>query len=151
MARRLSKAGTETVIATVAEYYGVSPATFQERRRSDESRDVAAWLTRRLTTATLRELVGLFGLPQQSAASRSASGRGIQPSAPCDRSHRTASNKNEKRGLTPASPLQHFRVFCACLSQETPPRRGFKRFLPSKIRTAARPVPQNPSGHPHAP
>jgi chromosomal replication initiation ATPase DnaA len=75
MARRLSNVGTETVIATVAEYYGVSPATFQERRRGDESRDVAAWLTRRLTTGTLRELAGLFGLShprqrQQSAASR---------------------------------------------------------------------------------
>jgi hypothetical protein len=43
-------AGRETVIATVADNSGVSPAVFQERRRGDESRDLAAWLRRRLTT-----------------------------------------------------------------------------------------------------
>jgi hypothetical protein len=49
----------EAVIATVADCYGVSSATFPERRRGDESRDVAPCLTRRLTTATLRELFDL--------------------------------------------------------------------------------------------
>ncbi len=69
MAHRLSNVGTETVITTVAEYYGVSPATFQERRRGGESRDVAAWLTRRLTTATLQGLAGLFGLSHPGSVS----------------------------------------------------------------------------------
>jgi putative transposase len=57
------------VIATVAEYYGVAPATFQERRRGDENRDVAAWVTRRLTTATLPEVAGLFNLSHPGSIS----------------------------------------------------------------------------------
>ena len=59
----------ETVIATVADCCGLSPATFQERRRGDESRDVATCLTRRLTTATLREVAGLFGLSHLGSVS----------------------------------------------------------------------------------
>ena len=56
------------MIATVADCYGVSSATFQERRRGDENRDVL-WLRRRLTTATLRELAGLFGLSHPGSVS----------------------------------------------------------------------------------
>ena len=51
-----------TASATVPDCYGVSSATFPERRRGDESLDIAACLTRRLTTATLRELAGVFDL-----------------------------------------------------------------------------------------
>ncbi len=78
MARRLSNVGTETVLATVAEYYKLSPGTFQERRRGDESRDVAAWLGRRLTTATLRELAELFALhPGNAQQTILLGGRGM--------------------------------------------------------------------------
>lgn len=55
--------------ATVADCYGVSSARFPEGRRGDEGCDVAAWLTRRLTTATLRELAGLFGLSHLGSVS----------------------------------------------------------------------------------
>jgi len=68
-ARRLSNVGTETVLAAVAEYYGVSPTTFQERGHGDEHRDVAAWLTRRWTTATLRDLAESFGLNHPGSVS----------------------------------------------------------------------------------
>jgi chromosomal replication initiation ATPase DnaA len=68
-ARRLSRLATNTVIAAVADYYGVSAATFQERGRGDDSRDVAAWLTRRLTTATLRELAELSSLNHAGSVS----------------------------------------------------------------------------------
>jgi hypothetical protein len=57
------------VIATVAEYCGGSTAKFPVRRRGGESRNVAAWLTRRLTTATLRELARLFGLSYPGSVS----------------------------------------------------------------------------------
>jgi len=53
----------------VAEYYGVSPTTFQERGHGDEHRDVAAWLTRRWTTATLRDLAESFGLNHPGSVS----------------------------------------------------------------------------------
>jgi len=53
----------------VAEYYGVLPTTFQERGHGDEHRDVAAWLARRWTTATLRELAELFGLSHPGSVS----------------------------------------------------------------------------------
>jgi putative transposase len=67
--RRLSTVATETVLAAVAEYFGVVPTTFQERTRGDECRDVAAWLTRRWTTATLRELAESFGLSHPGSVS----------------------------------------------------------------------------------
>ena len=68
-ARRLSNVATDTVLAAVAEHYGVSRATFQERGRGDASRDVAAWLARRWTTATLRELAESFGLSHPGSVS----------------------------------------------------------------------------------
>ena len=61
-ARRLSNGSTGTVLVAVAEYCGGSPTTFHERGRGGDSCDVAAWLTRRWTTATLRELAESFGL-----------------------------------------------------------------------------------------
>ena len=48
--------------------YGVSAAAVHQRGRSDEVRDVAAWLTRRLTAATLRELAEWFGLSHPGSA-----------------------------------------------------------------------------------
>jgi chromosomal replication initiation ATPase DnaA len=46
----------------VAAHYGVDSRTFRERRGESLSRDVAAWLSRQLTTSTLRELASVFGL-----------------------------------------------------------------------------------------
>ena len=61
-ARQLSNLDPETVLTAVAHYYGVAPESFQQRRSGAPSRDVAAWLIRHLTTSTLRELAGPFGL-----------------------------------------------------------------------------------------
>jgi hypothetical protein len=61
-ARRLRNVDPERVLDAVAAHYGVSAETFRQRRSGDQARDVAAWLARRLTTVTLRELVVAFGL-----------------------------------------------------------------------------------------
>ena len=68
-ARRISNLEPATVIAAVADHYGISPASFQRRRSGDNRRDVAAYLARRLTTATLRELAGVFGLTHPGSVS----------------------------------------------------------------------------------
>jgi chromosomal replication initiation ATPase DnaA len=46
----------------VAAHYGVDSQTFRKRRGGSITRDVAAWLSRQLTTCTLRELAFVFGL-----------------------------------------------------------------------------------------
>jgi chromosomal replication initiation ATPase DnaA len=46
----------------VAAHYGVDPRTFRNRREKSISRDVAAWLSRQLTSCTLRDLAAEFGL-----------------------------------------------------------------------------------------
>ncbi len=61
-ARRLASLDAATVLAAVARYYGVGQDRFQERRSGQLGRDVAAWLARRLSSATLRELAPAFGL-----------------------------------------------------------------------------------------
>jgi putative transposase len=61
-ARRLRNVNPERVLDAAAAHYGVSAEAFRERRSGSEARDVAAWLARRLTTATLRELAAAFGL-----------------------------------------------------------------------------------------
>ena len=61
-ARRLRNVDPERVLEVVAAHYGVSAETFRQRRSGSQARDVAAWLARRLTTATLRELAADFGL-----------------------------------------------------------------------------------------
>jgi REP element-mobilizing transposase RayT len=73
-ARRLMDLPAQSVIAAVAEYYGLSVDALARRRSGAVGRDVAAWLARRLTTATLRELAGAFGLshPDMSATSPGA-------------------------------------------------------------------------------
>ncbi len=55
-ARRLASVGAATVLATVARYYGVGQDRFQVRRSGRWDRLVAAWLARRRSSATLREL-----------------------------------------------------------------------------------------------
>lgn len=61
-ARRLTGLEPATVLAAVARYYGVDQDGFRRRRSGELSRDVAAWLARRLTAATLRELAPAFGM-----------------------------------------------------------------------------------------
>ena len=46
----------------MAAHYGVDSQTFRKRHGESISRDVAAWLSRQLTTCTLRELASVFGL-----------------------------------------------------------------------------------------
>jgi hypothetical protein len=60
--RRLSALDLVRVQAAVAAHYGVDPQTFRNRRGESISRDVAAWLSRQLTSCTLRELAPMFGL-----------------------------------------------------------------------------------------
>ena len=68
-ARRLANLEPETVLDAVADYYGVQKDTFRLRRSGKPSRDVAAWLARRLTTVTLRELAEPFGLSHPDSIS----------------------------------------------------------------------------------
>ena len=60
--RQLASLDSKTVIATVAEYYGVDSDQFKVRRSRELSRDVAAWLCRRLVSGTLRDLAAAFGV-----------------------------------------------------------------------------------------
>ena len=50
------------VLEQTADHYGVDVASFATKHSKQRSRDVAAWLARRLTVATLRELAEPFGL-----------------------------------------------------------------------------------------
>jgi chromosomal replication initiation ATPase DnaA len=61
-ARRLCALDLVRIQSVVATHYGVDSRTFRERRGESISRDVAAWLSRQLTTSTLRELASVFGL-----------------------------------------------------------------------------------------
>ena len=60
--RRLTNLDAVTVVAAVADDYGVSLPSYRQRRSSDSSRDRAAWLARSMTKATLRERMDPFGL-----------------------------------------------------------------------------------------
>ncbi len=62
LARRLSSVPLDNVLQFVADHYRVDPACFAVKHSKESSRDVAAWLARRVTTATLRELSFPFGL-----------------------------------------------------------------------------------------
>jgi hypothetical protein len=61
-ARRLAALPLQRVLRAVAEEFGGSVADFAARHSKSQSRDLAAWLARRLTAATLRELQSPFGL-----------------------------------------------------------------------------------------
>ncbi len=61
-ARRLAGVRLSDVLEQTAEYYGVDVASFARKHSKQGSRDVAAWLARRLTVATLREMTEPFGL-----------------------------------------------------------------------------------------
>ncbi len=62
LARRLSSVSLDNVLQVVADHYRVDPACFAVKHSNESSRDVAAWLARRVTTATLREWSFPFGL-----------------------------------------------------------------------------------------
>jgi hypothetical protein len=61
-ARRISGVPLKTVLTRTAEHYGVEETSFARKHSKQLSRDVAAWLARRLTVATLRDLMEPFGL-----------------------------------------------------------------------------------------
>lgn len=67
--RTLQAIGVETVLQGVAEHYGVEREEFHVRGPGSLARPVAAWLARRLTAATLRELAGEFGLGRPESVS----------------------------------------------------------------------------------
>jgi REP element-mobilizing transposase RayT len=60
--RQLLGRDPHAVIAAVADYYSVPLELFSRRHESHIARDVAAWLCRRHTEATLQELAAPFGL-----------------------------------------------------------------------------------------
>jgi len=61
-ARRLAAIPLTAVLEQTADHFGVDVASFARKHHRQPSRDIAAWLARRLTVATLRELVEPFGL-----------------------------------------------------------------------------------------
>ena len=61
-ARRLSGIPMAKVLKKTASHYKVPVRSFARKHSKDPSRDVAAWLVRRLTVATLRDMMGPFGL-----------------------------------------------------------------------------------------
>jgi putative transposase len=61
-ARRLSAVDLVKIQSAVAAHYGVDPQAFRNRREKSVSRDVAAWLSRQLTSCTLRDLAAVFCL-----------------------------------------------------------------------------------------
>jgi chromosomal replication initiation ATPase DnaA len=61
-ARQLSGLDPELVMAAVADFYGVTPDLLSRRHEPHVAREVAAWLCRRHTEASLRELAPRLGL-----------------------------------------------------------------------------------------
>lgn len=62
LARRLSSLPLTDLLEATASHFEVVHAAFTRRRSTLLARDVAAWLARRLTTLTPRELAAPFGL-----------------------------------------------------------------------------------------
>ena len=67
--RRSSVITVDDVIENTAKEYGVSPAEYSGFRSSAGGRDVAAYLCRRFTSATLAELSERFGLGHPDSSS----------------------------------------------------------------------------------
>lgn len=61
-ARRIAGLPLQAVLERTATHYGVTVSSFAGKRTGQLSRDIAAWLARHLTVATLRELAEPFGL-----------------------------------------------------------------------------------------
>ena len=70
--RRLARLEPEQVLQTIAEFYTVSPELFREKRGTDRSRHAAAFLARKLTQATLRDLAPYFVLSHPESLSNLA-------------------------------------------------------------------------------
>ena len=109
-ARRLASLDAPTVIAAVARYYDVSVESYRQRRSRDPSRDLAAWLTRAMTTATLRELMEPFGLSHPDSVSNLVrrAARTLARSKKLASDIATVKNrllKTGNRGLTPTVPV----------------------------------------------
>ena len=68
-ARRLRNLPLETVLEAVAHHFEVESTAFAEQRNALLARDIAAWLARRLTTQTLRQLTVPFGLTHPDSVS----------------------------------------------------------------------------------
>ena len=68
-ARALAAIDVQSVLAAVTDYYDVDPAILSARGNGHIARAVAAWLARRLTTATLRELSRPLGLGRPESVS----------------------------------------------------------------------------------
>ena len=68
-ARTLEAVDPESVFETVTDDYHVDPVLLACRGDGHIARAVAAWLARRLTTATLRELAGPLGLGRPESVS----------------------------------------------------------------------------------
>ena len=65
----LKAVGLGAVFAAVGQYYGVDEAIFAVRGNPPIARAAAAWLSRRLTMATLRELLVPLGLSRPESVS----------------------------------------------------------------------------------
>jgi putative transposase len=68
-ARTLGAVDVESVFEAVTDYFDVDRAILSLRGDGHIARAVAAWLARRLTTATLRELAGPLGLGRPESVS----------------------------------------------------------------------------------
>jgi len=68
-ARLLGSVNLETVLEHVIDYYGVAPELLASRGNGHIARAVSAWLARRLTSATLRELSIPLGLGRPESVS----------------------------------------------------------------------------------
>jgi chromosomal replication initiation ATPase DnaA len=66
-ARRLEGVALAVVLEQTADHFGVDVASFARKHSKQPSRDIAAWLARRLTATTLRDLVEPFGLGTPTA------------------------------------------------------------------------------------
>ncbi|MGB7346670.1 MAG: hypothetical protein WBD20_20780 [Pirellulaceae bacterium] len=69
LARQTSMVTVEQVVSITAEHYGVSSEDYRSFRSQAGGRDVAAYLCRKYTTATLAELSEQFGLAHRDSSS----------------------------------------------------------------------------------
>ena len=67
--RRLNPIGVDAILAATASQFGVTPDEYVGFRSGAAGRDMAAYLCRRYTGATLRELSERFGLSHPDSAS----------------------------------------------------------------------------------
>ena len=69
LVRRVSPVSVDAIISATASQYAVTPDEYVGFRSGAAGRDVAAYLCRRYTSATLRELSERFGLSHPDSAS----------------------------------------------------------------------------------